>query len=148
MPCGRSPHGCRGSGDREGGSMTSQGETPLGEHRRLRLALRRARNTLKLTQHAGADAREWSTFEIIRIENGSVGISITDLRALLQYYRVTDASEVDRLVEMARASRKSAWWQEYRDHVPQQFVTFLGLEASAIRIRQFQGLVFPGLLQA
>jgi transcriptional regulator with XRE-family HTH domain len=128
--------------------MTPRGETPLLELRRLRGRLRQARETLGLTQRDVAEALDWSTSKLIRIENGSVGISITDLKALLLHYSITEQADVDQLVKMARASKKSAWWQEYRNGVPPQFLAFLGLEASAIRIRQYQGLVIPGLLQA
>jgi hypothetical protein len=49
---------------------------------------------------------------------------------------------------MARGSKKAMWWHEYRDAMPQDFYTFLGLEASAIKIKQFQCLIVPGLLQS
>jgi transcriptional regulator with XRE-family HTH domain len=132
----------------QGGFMTPRGETPLLELRRLRGRLRQAREALGLTQRDVAEALDWSTSKLIRIENGSVGISVTDLKALLLHYNITEQSDVDQLVKMARASKKSAWWQEYRNNVSTQFLTFLGLEASAIRIRQYQSLVIPGLLQA
>jgi transcriptional regulator with XRE-family HTH domain len=132
----------------QGGSMTSRGETPLLELRRLRGRLRQAREAMKLTQRDVAEALDWSASKLIRIENGSVGISVTDLKALLLHYNITAKDEVDQLVAMARAGKKPAWWQEYRNSVPPQFHTFLGLEASAIRIRQYQGLVIPGLVQA
>lgn len=128
--------------------MTSRAETPLGEHRRLMVELRQARDGLKQTQREVAEALEWSTSKLIRIENGSVGISVTDLRALLLHYGVTEQVHVERLVGMARASKKSMWWHEFREYLPQQFATFLGLEASASTIRQFQGLLVPGLLQS
>jgi transcriptional regulator with XRE-family HTH domain len=132
----------------QGGFMTPRGETPLLELRRLRGRLRQAREAMKLTQRDVAEALDWSTSKVIRIENGSVGISITDLRALLHHYNITEKSDVEQLVGMARAAKSSAWWQEYRNKIYPQFVTFLGFEASAVRIRQFQGLLIPGLLQA
>lgn len=128
--------------------MTPRSETPQGEHRRLMVALRQARDALRMTQKEVADALDWSTSKLIRIEGGSVGISITDLKALLQHYEVTDAAEVARMVELARGSKKAMWWHEYRDVMPTDFYTFLGLEASAVRIKQFQSLVVPGLLQS
>lgn len=100
-----------------------------------------------MTQKEVADALEWSASKIIRLENGSVGISVTDLKALLLHYGITDQVEVERMVNGVRASKQAAWWQRYRNFSSQQFMTFLGLEASAIRIRQFQGLLIPGLLQ-
>jgi transcriptional regulator with XRE-family HTH domain len=128
--------------------MAPRTETPQGEHRKLIVLLRQAREARHLTQKEVADALEWSASKLIRIEKGSVGISVTDLKALLLHYKVTDANEVDRMVDMARASKKAVWWQEYRDVLNQEFFTFLGLEASAVRIKQFQIMVVPGLLQS
>lgn len=128
--------------------MSPRSETPQAEHRRLLVALRQARDARRLTQREVADALDWSTSKLIRIEGGSVGISITDLKALLQHYEVTDPDEVDQLVEMARGSKKAMWWYEYRDVVAHDFYTFLGLEASAVKIKQFQSLIVPGLLQS
>jgi transcriptional regulator with XRE-family HTH domain len=121
--------------------------TPVAQLRRLRGVLRQEREAQGLTQKEVADALDWSTSKVIRIERGPVGISVTDLKALLLQYRVTDTNRVDQLVEMARAAKRPAWWQEYRDIYPSQFINFLGLEASSIRIRQFQSLLVPGLLQ-
>lgn len=128
--------------------MVRPGETPQSEHRRLMVALRQAREARQLTQKDVADALEWSASKLIRIERGAVGISVTDLKALLLQYEITDVDEVDRMVAMARASKKAAWWQEYREMLPQDFYTFIGLEASAARIRQYHGLVVPGLIQS
>ena len=127
--------------------MTVPIGTPLAEQRRVRTLLRKTRDERGLTQKDVAEALDWSTSKLIRIENGSVGISVTDLKALLLHYGITGAAEVDRMVEGVRASKKAAWWQQYRSTSSAQFITFLGLEASAIRIRQYQALLFPGLLQ-
>ena len=62
--------------------MTSA-ETPAVARRRLRLALRRARDAKGLTQQQVADELFWSLSKVNRIESGDVTISITDLRALL-----------------------------------------------------------------
>jgi transcriptional regulator with XRE-family HTH domain len=125
----------------------TRADAPVGQLRRLRTELRRQRERSELTQKDVADALDWSLSKVIRIEKGPVGISVTDVRALLQHYDVVDRDQVNNLVEMARASKKPAWWHEYRDVYRQQFWTFMGLEESAIRIRQFQSLVVPGLLQ-
>lgn len=124
-----------------------RGQTPVNQRRRLLAELRDARDSVNLTQKDVAEALDWSTSKLIRIENGSVGVSVTDLRALLHHYGIGDRDRVDGLVTMARASKQQSWWDKYRIHYGQQFMTFLGLEASALRIRQFQMLVVPGLLQ-
>ena len=75
--------------------------------RRLRVALG-DRDAADLTQRAAAEALDWSVDKIIRIEQGAVGITPTDLRALLGVYGVTDAKHVDDLVELAGGCRKQS----------------------------------------
>lgn len=123
------------------------GDNPTSQLRRLRTELRQRRDAVQLTQREVAEALDWSPSKLIRIERGPVGISVTDVRALLQHYRVTDEQQVETLVALARASKKPAWWHQFRDYHSAQFITFLGLEASSVRIQQYQGLVVPGLLQ-
>jgi transcriptional regulator with XRE-family HTH domain len=125
----------------------AQLESPVIQQRRLRAELRRAREQAGQTQREVADALDWSPSKLIRIEAGANVISTTDLMALLQHYGVTDRKRVNELVNVARASRKQAWWDQYRAYYPQQFLTFLGYEASAMRLRTYQALVIPGLLQ-
>src|SRR5256885_4093000 len=125
----------------------AQLETPVTQQRRLRAELKRAREQSGMTQKEVAEALDWSPSKVIRIETGAVIISTSDLMALLPHYGVTDRKRIDTLVEVARASRKQAWWDDYRPYYDQQFLTFLGYEASTIRMRAFQALLVPGLLQ-
>lgn len=125
----------------------AQLESPVIQQRRLRAELRRAREQAGQTQKEVADALDWSPSKLIRIEAGANIISTTDLMALLQHYNITDRKQVNELVNVARASRKQAWWDEYRAVYSQQFLTFLGYEASAMRLRAYQSLLIPGLLQ-
>lgn len=121
--------------------------TPVGHQWRLQAALRRTRTACGLSLRTVADALEWSDAKLSRIETGTVRISVTDLKALLGFYDVTDAGVVSEFVELARASRRTAWWDEYRPYFKPDFIRFLGLEASAARLRQYQLLMVPGLLQ-
>jgi transcriptional regulator with XRE-family HTH domain len=125
----------------------AQLETPVTQQRRLRAELKRAREQSGMTQREVAEALDWSPSKVIRIETGAVIISTSDLMALLPHYGVTDRKRIDALVEVARASRKQAWWDDYRPYYDQQFLTFLGYEASTIRLRAYQALLVPGLLQ-
>ncbi len=122
-------------------------QTPVNSQRRLLAAIREARDVLRLTQKEVAEALDWSVSKLIRIENGSVGLSITDLKALLLHYGITDRDRVESYVQLAKESKLPGWWDEYRRVFRPEFVRFLGLEASAVLIRQFQLLVVPGLLQ-
>lgn len=71
----------------------------------LRAKLRSKRKLAHLTQKEVARAMDWSLSKMLRIETGAVGISTTDLRALLAYYDIKDERQVDELVELARAAR-------------------------------------------
>lgn len=108
--------------------------------------MRRARAAAGMTQRDAATGLDWSPSKLIRIENGSVGITPVDLRALLGLYGVTDNDRIESLVEMARASRRSGWG-EYKDVLSREFLIYLENEASASAIRQTEPLLVPGLLQ-
>ncbi|MCK2244019.1 MULTISPECIES: helix-turn-helix transcriptional regulator [unclassified Crossiella] len=125
--------------------MTAGG-SPVAYQRRLRSELRRAREAAGVTQKAVAEGLDWSPSKVIRIETGAVGISTTDLKALLAFYEVKDEAVVE-LVEIAKASRKQVWWDKHRPHFRPAFFFLIGLESSASVTRQFQSLLVPGLLQ-
>lgn len=121
----------------------AQGETPVVRTRRLQAEIRRLRDKAGLTQKAVAREMGWSESKVVRMETGTVGISTSDLRALLHFYRVDDARHAEELLEITRHRGKS-WWDDYPD---KQFRDFLAFEDSAIGIDQFMTLVVPGLLQ-
>jgi len=89
---------------------------------------------------------EWSLSKLIRIESGAVSVSITDLRTLLTHYGVGKA-DVEELLELGRLGRERSWWNTYRDVASHEYISFLGYEASASIIRNFEPLLVPGLLQ-
>ena len=126
--------------------MTTAPNATIGR-RKLRTALRKAREETGHTQEQVARAMEWSLSKLIRIEAGIVGLSTTDLKALLQLYRIEDATQVQALVELARASRKKPWWFEHKESLNPIYTKFLGLESGASTLRLFQSIAIPGLFQ-
>jgi transcriptional regulator with XRE-family HTH domain len=114
--------------------------------RRLRVELRRARLNADLTQKDIADRLDWSPSKIIRIESGQVAVTIPDLRALLNEYGVTDQSVVSDLEGLARGSKKQPW-SEYKGFLSNPTIQLYGYEAVASRVRFFELIVIPGLLQ-
>ena len=124
-------------------------ESPVVLQKRLLAELRQTRDGLGLSQQAVADAMDWSVSKLIRIEKGENKISVTDVQALLFHYGVRDDARVAELVGITRAIRqsKSEWMEKYRGSFSEQFARFVELEASAIRIRQCQLNVIPGLIQ-
>lgn len=124
-------------------------ESPAVARRRLRLALRRAREAKGLTQGEVAKRLEWSLSKVNRIESGEVTISSTDLQAMLRLFDITDADRIAQLTADARASRRRGWWDEpaYRQHLTPPTMQLLQFETEATAIRVFQPVLVPGVLQ-
>ncbi|MFI5906866.1 DUF5753 domain-containing protein [Dactylosporangium sp. NPDC051541] len=120
---------------------------PIVGKRRLRAELRRLRRERELTQDLVAAEMEWSLSKLIRIENGTVAISVSDLRSLLAYYRVHDPRTVDELLALARAAKRRMWWDEFRPVLSTPLVTYVGFEAEAARVGEWAPVMFPTLLQ-
>ncbi|MFE3181811.1 helix-turn-helix domain-containing protein [Streptomyces violascens] len=120
---------------------------PVLQRRRLRDRLRKLRESCDFTQKAVAEAMDWSPSKVIRIESGNVGISVTDLRILLQHYGVTDRLVVDELVAIARAAKMRPWWEKYKNNLSPAFLAYLSYEGHASILRHFSPFRVPGLLQ-
>jgi transcriptional regulator with XRE-family HTH domain len=116
--------------------------------RQLLAELRHLRPPHVVTQRQIADALDWSPSKVTRIENGSVSISVTDLRALLGYYGVADVGVVDGLVDLARRSRRArSPFSTFGDVFSPDALRFFDYEHSASWIGSIELLVVPGLLQ-
>lgn len=120
---------------------------PTVGRRKLRSAIRRAREAAGLTQEQVAAAMDWSLSKLIRIEAGYVSISTNDIKALLGLYQVSDPEQVAQLVQLAKVSRQRTWWSQYRDSLPSAYYSYIGLEAEAAELYFYQSVGMPGLLQ-
>jgi len=114
--------------------------------RRLRVELKKIRAHTGMTQRDIAEQLDWSPSKIIRIENGAVAISTTDLKALLDSYGVTDRRRIDELVSWAKGSRRQPGSQ-YKAFLGSEAVQLFGYEADALVLRNHEPSVVPGLLQ-
>jgi transcriptional regulator with XRE-family HTH domain len=124
---------------------TDQG--PVVQSMLLRGELVRLRKDSGLTQEQVAGALEWSPSKLIRVEGGRSSITMVDLDALLRVYRITSESRRDQLQSLNRGARERAWWDTYKDDVSAAYLNYVGLEAGAAFVRQFQLGFIPGLLQ-
>jgi transcriptional regulator with XRE-family HTH domain len=114
---------------------------------RLSMELRQARDQAGLTQQQVAESLEWSLSKVIRIENGAVRVSITDLRAALALFGITEPARVDELLDLSRQAREKEWWDKYRKDAQQVIIDLVAHEESAFELHQYQSMVIPGLLQ-
>ena len=124
----------------------SETTSPVVARRRLRAELRRERLDVGLTQEQVAAAMDWSLSKLIRIENGTVGISMNDLKAILAHYKITDEAHTAELIALSRVARERSWWNAYRETSP-RLVQLIEYESASSIIRNFQPMLIPGLLQ-
>jgi len=132
---------------REGSGVIDSGQGPADPRRRLRAEIRKARQGAGLTQEEVAAAMDWSLSKVIRIENGSVGISTNDLKALLSLHGIADTERAGELLALVRAARERSWWSGYRDVASPQHLRNIEDEAAASVMRAFRPYLIPGLLQ-
>ena len=129
-----------------------EGDSPTIARRRVRLALREAREASGLTQQHVADEMEWSLSKVIRIENGDVSIAPNDLRPLLSLIGIKDkvrAAELLADAKIARTRQRRAWYQapEYRDTLTDPLRRLIEYEAEAVAIHSYSVFHVPGPLQ-
>src|ERR1700686_1118629 len=117
---------------------------PVVQSALLRGELVRLRRESGLTQEQVASDLEWSPSKLIRVEGGRSSITKVDLDALLTMYGVTSESRRDQLQALNKGARERGWWDKYRDDVSATYLNYVGLEAGAAFIRQFQSGFLPG----
>jgi transcriptional regulator with XRE-family HTH domain len=122
-------------------------QDPSVQRRRLRSELRKLREVAGLKQGEVAKAMDWSPSKLIRIEGGQVSISTNDLRALLTHYNVKDSRRATSLIELAKSSRGTSFYDQYLSVLKPGFREYLAYEGTASVIRQYDPVYVSGLLQ-
>jgi transcriptional regulator with XRE-family HTH domain len=122
--------------------VTSAG-SPTIRRRELGALLRQLRADHEMTAEEVTARLLFSPTKLSRIETGQSGASPRDIRDLCDLYGVTDPAERDHLMALAREGKQRGWWQEY--DLP--YATYVGLEAEAVSVNDYQSGVIPGLLQ-
>src|SRR5450759_809780 len=122
------------------------GPSPTLRARRLAVELSSRREASGLSREEVARRLEWSTSTVFRIETGRSHPQPRSVRDLLDLYGVT-GPEREGLIQLARDARQPGWWHSFRDVLPNPYEVYIGLEAGAASIRNFEPVVVPGLLQ-
>ena len=124
----------------------SSPESPAVRRRRLAAELRRLRQDSGLTAQAVGVRLGWSKAKVSRYELARSGFKTADVERLLDVYGV-EGEYRDRLLALAREAAQKGWWETYSDVLPDEQLAFIGLEAEATSVQQWQITVVPGLLQ-
>jgi hypothetical protein len=122
----------------DGGSTVPRRQ--LGRH------LKQAREEAGISLEAAAKELEWSRAKMYRVEGGQAPMRTHDVIAMCGVYGVAPGL-TDALVAVARESKSRGWWHSYGDVIPDWFELYVGLEAAAGRIRDYEQMLIPGLLQ-
>jgi transcriptional regulator with XRE-family HTH domain len=120
--------------------------SPTVRRKRLGIELRRLREQASLTCEDVGRRLDCSGTRISRMETGRISIRPGDVRELMEVYEIT-GPEADALVQLAREARMKGWWHTYGQVLPPWFEAYVGLETAATRLRDFQAMIVPGLLQ-
>lgn len=121
----------------------SEVRSPTVRRRELGALLRKLRTEKGLTVEQAADRLLFSMSKLSRMETGHGVATPRDIRDLCDLYGVTGEAERDHLMQLAAEGKQQAWWQSYE----LTYATYVGLEAEAVAIGDFQSSVVPGLLQ-
>lgn len=120
--------------------------SPAVRRRRLAAELRRLRQSSGMTVEAAGDLLGWSKAKISRYELARSGLRPRDIERLLDIYHVQGEYR-EQLLTLAREGTQRGWWEDYSDVLSDEHLAFIGLEAEATSVQQWQVTVVPGLLQ-
>jgi transcriptional regulator with XRE-family HTH domain len=124
----------------------SSADSPTFPRFQLGKQLRELREKARLTTEDVGLQLDCSPSTISRMEGGKVGIRRSTLERLLEIYEVTDQGQIDTLVVLARQGKTRGWFARYGD-LPASYSRYIGLESSAVEMRDYEALVVPGMLQ-
>jgi transcriptional regulator with XRE-family HTH domain len=130
----------------EGAERVTGYGSPNVRRRRLAAELRRLRERAGFIGEEVARRLEWSTSKISRLERGQSGVKRTDLRRLLELYRV-DPRRREELLALAEESQRADKLKTISARLPDVHAEFLNVEAEAESIWDWEPQVVPGLLQ-
>lgn len=90
----------------------------------------------------------WTGGKVAKMERGVWSRpNLRDMEDLLNFYGVEDERQREEVLTLARQGRERGWWHPYREMISESYTTYIGLEAEAASVLQFEALMVPGLLQ-
>lgn len=115
--------------------------------RQVSAELRRLREEAGLSGAEVAHTLGMSPSKISRIETGNRGLHVADVAALLGLYRVAERRR-EELLDLVRRSDEQGWWQSRSNSSLSELTrSYIDFESRAVRIRNYELAVVPGLLQ-
>jgi transcriptional regulator with XRE-family HTH domain len=126
--------------------MAGRLQAPTVRLRRLAGELRALREAAQLTREDVAERTGINTVTLYRIEHARVRPQARTLTTLLDLYGVP-AERREALLILLRDARQRGWLQAYESLIPAQYTAYIGFEAEASSVWNYESLFVPGLLQ-
>jgi transcriptional regulator with XRE-family HTH domain len=121
--------------------------TPTIRLRRLAAEMRRLRESSGMTREEVSKRTSINEATVYRLETARVQRpQKRTLAALLDLYDVTDPHRTE-LLELGREAEQQGWLQPYHAELPEEYTTYIGFEAEARSVNNYESLFVPGLLQ-
>lgn len=134
----------RPSGVRQ--SPVQPGQSPVVQAWELGMRLRQRREEVGLTAAAAGRAIGIIQAYVSGVESGRVKLPASRLARIIEVYEL-EPEEAAELEELRLGASRRAWWHEYGQLFPAEFIRFLGYEAGAEHIRFYDNELVHGLLQ-
>lgn len=120
--------------------------TPTIRSRELGTALKDLRKAAGMTLEEAGEEIAISPSKLSRVENGIRGAKLEDVAGLLALFRVTGKRR-EELLDLCRGADKPGWWQRFGANLPPVLKSLINQESVAVKIRNFETMCIPGLLQ-
>ncbi|WP_341718057.1 DUF5753 domain-containing protein [Micromonospora sp. FIMYZ51] len=120
--------------------------SPVVQAWELGLRLRQRREEVGLTAAAAGRAIGIIQAYVSGVEAGRVKLPARRLAQIVTAYEL-EPEEAAELEALRAGAARRAWWHEYAQLFPAEFLRFLGYEAGAEQIRSFHPEAIHGLLQ-
>ncbi len=120
---------------------------PVLARKRLATALRELREQRGYTLDYVAGELLISGSKLSRLEKAQGIPQLRDIRDLVGFYGLKEASAGESLMRWARDGRRKGWWTDFSDVVRPEDTDFIGYENEATVSLQYCIPVIPGLLQ-
>lgn len=120
--------------------------SPTVQAMELGIRLRERREELGMTAVGVGRATGITQAYVSGVEIGKVKLPADRLAQLVKLYEI-DEAEAAELEALRVGAMERAWWHQYKQIFPAEFLRFLGYEAGADHIRTYQSELIDGLLQ-
>ncbi|MFI9746983.1 helix-turn-helix domain-containing protein [Streptomyces sp. NPDC052494] len=114
--------------------------------RRLAAELRKLRAESGLTREDVTERTGINEATLYRIERSRARPQKRTLVSLLDLYRADDRARAD-LLALQSGSNDQGWLRPYHSELPEEYTAYIGFEAEARTVRNYESLFVPGLAQ-